>query len=204
MPVRSIENARVDARTIRSVSSLADSLRGVFPFFSSRWSSATLAVLGLVLAACAPADRATQVGAATVTRIVDGDTIDVRLDDGGVERVRLIGIDTPERGAASFWEATRRTAALAPVGARVFVELDVEHRDRYGRLLAYVWQRRPSSRAAGDVRANMVNARVLQAGLATTLTIQPNSRYADVFIELQREARGARRGLWAAERARSA
>jgi micrococcal nuclease len=146
-------------------------------------------------------DRSIRVLAARVTSIVDGDTIDVRIGSR-TERVRLIGMDTPERGTPYFWEATRRTGALAPVGSRVFLELDLEHRDRYGRLLAYVWAERPDSRRAREVRAALVNARVLLSGLATTLTIQPNSRYADLFIDLQRDARAARRGFWGA-RARS-
>ena len=141
------------------------------------------------------ADRSIPVLAATVASIVDGDTIDVRLGSR-TERVRLIGMDTPERGMAYFWEATRRTGALAPIGWRVFLELDLEHRDRYGRLLAYVWGERPASRRAREVRTHMVNARVLLSGLATTLTIQPNSRYAELFIDLQRDARAAGRGFW--------
>jgi len=74
-----------------------------------------------------------------VTAVVDGDTIDTRLDTGRKERVRLIGIDTPERGDCFFSQASARTRALA-LGRRVVLRGDAtqDTRDRYGRLLAYV------------------------------------------------------------------
>ncbi len=76
----------------------------------------------------------------TVTHIVDGDTLDVRLTSGKIERIRLIGIDTPERGVCFFSQATARARQLAmskPVVLRGDATQDT--RDRYGRLLAYVW-----------------------------------------------------------------
>jgi micrococcal nuclease len=76
----------------------------------------------------------------TVTHIVDGDTLDVRLASGKLERIRVIGIDTPERGDCYFAKATERTRQLAmskPVVLRGDPTQDT--RDRYGRLLAYVW-----------------------------------------------------------------
>ncbi len=76
----------------------------------------------------------------TVARVVDGDTVSVRLDGGGLERVRLIGIDTPERGECYAGRATGAARALAG-GRRVELAGDAtqDARDRYGRLLAYVW-----------------------------------------------------------------
>ncbi len=75
-----------------------------------------------------------------VTNVVDGDTIDVRLASGKTERVRVIGIDTPERGQCWFSKATAATRRLAQ-GRRVTLVGDrsQDTRDRYGRLLAYVW-----------------------------------------------------------------
>ena len=76
----------------------------------------------------------------TVTHVVDGDTLDVRLTSGKTERVRLIGIDTPERGVCFTSQATARARQLAmsqPVVLRGDATQDT--RDRYGRLLAYVW-----------------------------------------------------------------
>jgi endonuclease YncB( thermonuclease family) len=76
----------------------------------------------------------------TVTHIVDGDTLDVRLTSGKTERIRLIGIDTPERGVCYFSQATARAAQLA-MSKQVVLRGDAtqDTRDRYGRLLAYVW-----------------------------------------------------------------
>jgi endonuclease YncB( thermonuclease family) len=106
--------------------------------------AAAAAVLGVVLAATVEAPRASTDGAftyrGTVTRIVDGDTLDVRLASGRRERVRLIGIDTPESGACYAAKASARARQLAlskPVVLKGDASQDT--RDRYGRLLAYVW-----------------------------------------------------------------
>jgi endonuclease YncB( thermonuclease family) len=76
----------------------------------------------------------------TVTHVVDGDTLDVRLTSGKTERIRLIGIDTPERGVCFTSQATTRARQLA-MSKRVVLRGDATQatRDRYGRLLAYVW-----------------------------------------------------------------
>jgi micrococcal nuclease len=127
----------------------------------------------------------------TVTRVVDGDTI--RIDGG--ELVRLVGIDTPEadgpyRDEECFGaSASRRTAALLPEGTEVRLVFDVERRDRYDRLLAYVF------RVSDD---RFVNASLVRDGFANALTIPPNVRYADRFRRLERAARDAGRGLWGA------
>jgi endonuclease YncB( thermonuclease family) len=96
------------------------------------------ALIALVSAVAAQAGDFTQKG--TVTHVVDGDTIDVRLMSGKTERVRLIGIDTPESGACWSTQATAATRRLAQ-GKRVTLVGDAtqDTRDRYGRLLAYVW-----------------------------------------------------------------
>jgi micrococcal nuclease len=125
-----------------------------------------------------------------VTRVVDGDTLVVTGD----ERVRLIGVDTPETKKPGTpvqcfgRKATALTERLID-GRRVRLELDVEHRDRYGRLLAYV-------RRAGD--GLFLNAELVRRGYATALTVPPDVRYADRFVRLAREARQAGRGLWSA------
>jgi endonuclease YncB( thermonuclease family) len=95
-------------------------------------------LLALVAAVAAQAGDFTKRG--TVTRVVDGDTIDVRLTNGKTERVRLIGVDTPEKGACWSSQATAATRRLAQ-GKKVTLIGDgtQDTRDRYGRLLAYVW-----------------------------------------------------------------
>jgi micrococcal nuclease len=126
-----------------------------------------------------------------VVHVVDGDTIHVQCD-ARVEKVRYIGIDAPEIHHPTWGEEPggREAAALNRrlVGGRhVRLELDVRARDQYGRLLAYVW--------AGDL---MVNAEVVRLGYAQVMTVPPNVRYQTLFLKLQREARAAGRGLWAA------
>jgi micrococcal nuclease len=123
---------------------------------------------------------------ATVLRVTDGDTIRVRLDGGGVERVRYIGIDTPERGRCFARQATAANARL--LGRRIRLEYDADRRDRYGRLLAYV-------RGRGG---RMVNAELVRGGFAKPLTVAPNVRQAARLGRLARGARRAGRGLWRA------
>jgi micrococcal nuclease len=124
-----------------------------------------------------------------VVRVVDGDTIHVRVGER-LEKVRYIGVNTPEvhhprkgeePGGREAMALNRRLVA----GHAVRLETDVQPRDRYGRLLAYVWR--------GEV---MVNAELVRRGYAQVMTIPPNVRHQALFLELQREARDAGRGLW--------
>jgi micrococcal nuclease len=120
-------------------------------------------------------------------RVADGDTVRVRIDGGREERVRYIGIDTPEvtSGECFADEATAFNERLV-AGREVRLELGAEERDRYGRLLAYVY--------AEDV---LVNAELLRKGYAQPLTVPPNVRFAGRFKRLARDARREGRGLWA-------
>ncbi|MCG0239167.1 MAG: thermonuclease family protein [Firmicutes bacterium] len=126
---------------------------------------------------------------AVVERVVDGDTLEVQLD-GQTERVRMIGVDTPEvHGQVEPYgpEASAFTKKVLAPGTRVWLELDVETRDRYGRLLAYVW--------LADGR--LFNEVLLREGYAQLLTIPPNVKYVERLTAAEREAREAGRGLWA-------
>ena len=157
--------------------------------------TALLAALlaAVALGGCTPSRRAASSdGTATVVSVTDGDTIDV--DFGGhVEPVRLLGIDTPEThhptkpvqcyGA----EASARTADLLPVGSRVKLVRDVEARDRYDRLLAYVY------RAEDDL---FVNLSLVTDGYADTLAIAPNDAHTVELSAARNEARVAGAGLW--------
>jgi micrococcal nuclease len=125
----------------------------------------------------------------TVVRVVDGDTIHVRVGIR-VEKVRYIGVNTPELHHPRKGEEPggREAATLNRTlvdGRRVRLETDVQTRDRYGRLLAYVW-----------VGETMVNAELVRRGYAQVMTIPPNVRHQALFLTLQREARDADRGLW--------
>jgi micrococcal nuclease len=118
--------------------------------------------------------------------VTDGDTIVVRLRGGDIERVRYIGVDTPEstpdQPLECFGhEATERNRDLV-TGQPLRLELGPERRDDYGRLLAYV-----------RTRDAFVNARLLEGGYARTLAIAPNDKRAPSFARI--EARAGRRGL---------
>lgn len=136
---------------------------------------------------------------AVVNKPVDGDTVHVLLADGTEEKVRFIGVDTPEstiqhepygKEASAF---TKREL----LGKRVWLQLDVGERDRYGRLLAYVWTEKPTRIDAMQVRERMFNARLLAEGYAQIMTVPPNVAYVDYFRPIQADARRANRGLWA-------
>lgn len=134
-----------------------------------------------------------------VSRGVDGDTIHVVMPDGTDEKVRFIGVDTPEstvRHDPFGKEASDYTRRRLPVGTRIWLETDVGARDRYGRLLAYIWLAPPTGRGATEIRAKMFNAQLLEEGYAVLMTVPPNVRYVELFRVLQREARSANRGLW--------
>ncbi len=135
-----------------------------------------------------------------VSRVVDGDTL--KLSNG--ERVRLIGVDTPElhysekllRDAKRSGKDIRAIQALGRMasdftkalcqGKKVRLEFDVERRDRYGRILAYVYLE----------DGQFVNARILEEGFGQIMTIPPNVKYAGLFLKLESSARDNRRGLW--------
>jgi micrococcal nuclease len=147
-------------------------------------------------AACTgtPAAPPGEPGAATVTEVVDGDTI--KVDIGGHEEtIRLLGIDTPEtvdpdRPVGCFGpEASTRTEELLPPGTEVRLERDQEARDQFGRLLAYV-------RRADD--GTFVNQTLLAEGFAETLLIEPNHAYAGDLLAAQEAAQQTQAGLWGA------
>ena len=160
----------------------------------------TVAIVGLV--ACADttssADGSAPPGDAggrgTVVRVVDGDTLVVSIG-GSEQRVRLIGIDTPETKKPDTPvqcfgpEASDRTTQLLPAGTAVRLERDAELNDRYGRLLAYVYR---------DGETTSINERLLDEGDARILRIAPNTAYATRFAAVARTAQLARRGLWGA------
>lgn len=131
-------------------------------------------------------------GTASVVRVVDGDTVRVKLA-GKEEPVRLIGIDTPEtHGAGGLREcfgkeATARLEALLPKGTAVRVVRDVEARDRYRRLLAYLYR---------EEDGMFVNLVLAEEGFAAALTIPPNVAHSSRFVAAAAEARRRSLGLW--------
>ncbi len=130
---------------------------------------------------------------------LDGDTIRVILPDGSTHKVRLIGVDTPEikhgsRPAECYGYKAREYTDSHLVGRRVYLEFDVGIKDKYGRLLTYVWLKKPS-----DVGYNvnyMWNYILVKNGYATVMTVPPNVKYAEKFVEAQKYARSHHKGLW--------
>ncbi|HEY6730781.1 MAG TPA: thermonuclease family protein [Solirubrobacterales bacterium] len=136
-------------------------------------------------------DQPPQSASAYVTRAVDGDTVEVRLD-GRIEDVRYIGVDTPEtvkpgEPVQCFGPQASAFNHQLVEDRRVRLVFDSERRDVYGRLLAYVY--------LGD---RFVNGELVRRGLARTLTIAPNDRFAERLKRLEIAAARAGRGLWGA------
>ncbi|GAB6274943.1 MAG: hypothetical protein STSR0004_18080 [Peptococcaceae bacterium] len=144
-------------------------------------------------------EKGTPVLKAAVIYVVDGDTIHVRLENGRKEKVRLIGVDAPEstRVVELYGKEAATYTRKELTDKTVYLELDVAQRDKYGRLLAYVWLMPPRENSRTEVRKAMFNATLLLVGLAQVMTVPPNVKYADMFIEFQKEAREAEKGLWA-------
>ena len=132
---------------------------------------------------------------ARVVRVVDGDTIVV--DRGrGQEKLRYIGVDTPETvkpGSPVEWMGPQASAANRALvdGREVILERDVSEYDRYGRLLRYVWIHDGGT-------WTLVNLALVAAGYAQVVTYPPDVKYVDRYLEAQAEARTAGRGLWGA------
>jgi micrococcal nuclease len=125
----------------------------------------------------------------SVTRVVDGDTIEVRFG-GRIEDVRLIGVDTPETvkpgtPVQCFGPRASHFTKGLLTGRRVRLVFGVERRDIYGRLLAYVY-----------LGHRFVNPILVRRGLARSLTIPPNDRFAPRLRRLELDAARSGRGLW--------
>jgi micrococcal nuclease len=155
----------------------------------------SLAALALALCSavcgCSPSNEPTETETVRVVRVVDGDTIRVDLPSGE-EAVRYIGIDTPESvkpgsPVECFAELASAFNERLVEDERVKLVRDVEERDRYGRLLAYVYRERDGL---------FVNAELVRGGYATVATFPPNVAHEDEFRRLARKARLSGRGLW--------
>lgn len=164
---------------------------------------AVVAVLATALSGCSTPTTTTATipgtsstgTVAVVTHVVDGDTVDLEFGDGRTERVRLLGIDTPETVKPNTPvqcfgpEASAHTKELLATGTGVLIQRDAEARDRYGRLLAYVWRRQDGL---------FVNRDLVVGGYARTLAIAPNNAHRADLSAAAADARGAGTGLWAA------
>ncbi len=122
-----------------------------------------------------------------VVEVHDGDTISVIINQKK-EKVRLIGIDAPEIGQKPWGEKAKKylETLLSSSGRKVTLEFDIDKRDKYGRILAYLW----------TTNGDMVNLLILKSGYAMLFTFPPNVKYVDELRASQREARGRGLGIW--------
>jgi len=136
----------------------------------------------------------------TVTRVIDGDTIEVEMR-GETYKVRLIGINTPESTTRieSYGKEASNFTKSQLLGKKVYLEKDVSETDKYGRLLRYVWLKKPSEPTDSEIRTKMFNAILVLEGYAQAATYPPDVKYAEYFAKYEAEARESSRGLWALE-----
>lgn len=147
----------------------------------------SLVLFSLVLSAkpiawAAQRSAARQSASCVVSHVVDGDTFYCRDD----RKVRLIGMDSPERRQTFGPVARQALIAMLPSGNAVRLERDVVPTDQYGRTLAYVW-----------IGSSMVNEAMVRDGWAVLYTVPPNVKYAERLGRAQKEARARGTGLWA-------
>jgi micrococcal nuclease len=130
---------------------------------------------------------------AILTRVIDGDTLEVSIA-GRTERVRLIGVDSPETNGPPLCYGQEATAhaqgLLDAAGGRIWLEKDVSETDRYGRLLRYVW--------LDPMRQRMLDEVMVADGYAQVSTYPPDVKYQDRFLAAERSAMTEQRGLWGA------
>jgi len=171
-----------------------------------QWRFGAMVLAALALSACdrfeaASAEPTTTLSApaglvanAVIDFVIDGDTVDVIID-GREERIRLIGIDTPETKKRNSPiecfgpEASAFTELLLPVGTPVYIERDIVNRDDYGRILGYVY------RADDGI---FVNYELMRQGFAQPMSIPPNDAFAALFADAARAAEADNAGIWAA------
>ena len=148
----------------------------------------------LLLSGCSNDSTVTSPNSATMKRVVDGDTIDIAIG-GNTERVRLIGINTPEtkhptKGVECFGpEASAYTEQLLPTGTALRVERDIEARDKYGRLLLYVYIENSNV---------FVNLDLVLQGYARPMVFEPNTAHKADFAQAATQAELRNVGLWQA------
>ncbi len=159
----------------------------------------TFAVL-IGLASCSgssqllPPLQGEQADLGKIAHVIDGDTVDIDID-GRTERVRLIGVDTPEtkhptKPIECFGpEASAYLTQLLPKGTAVRIERDVEARDRYGRMLLYLYL------GSNDL---FINLDLVARGFGTPMSIEPNTFYRNDFVRAAAQAEAANVGLWKA------
>jgi len=120
-------------------------------------------------------------------KIFDGDTIGAVVD-GRFEKIRLLGIDAPEMDQRPWGKKSREClkALISAADSRIYIEYDIQRRDKYGRILAYIWSQ--------DKR--MLNEEMMEKGCAVLFTFPPNVKYAARLRAAQKKAQENKTGLW--------
>ena len=120
-------------------------------------------------------------------KIYDGDTIGAVVD-GRFEKIRLLGIDAPEMDQRPWGKKSREClrALISAAGSKVFLEYDIDRRDKYGRILAYAWTQ----------DGKMLNEEMMEKGCAVLFTFPPNVKYAARLRAAQKKAQEDKAGLW--------
>lgn len=136
---------------------------------------------------------------AKVVKVVDGDTIEVSVNNK-TYKVRFIGVNTPEstiKHEPYGKEASNYTKKML-TGKTVYLQKDVSETDKYGRLLRYVWLSIPKDNTNDkEIKEKMYNANLVLNGYAQVMTVPPDVKYSDKFVEYQKSAREGNKGLWA-------
>lgn len=143
----------------------------------------TAALLALPL----PADSAPALQG-KVVKVSDGDTLVVQVDPNRQEKVRLVGIDTPEMAQKPWGERAKAFTERLALGKVVRLEADVQPRDQYGRLLAYAY-----------VGKTFINHELIRQGYAMLLTYPPNVAHVEEFTQAQKLARQEGKGIWSSK-----
>ena len=154
-----------------------------------RWRGWCLVLLLILLPS--PVSSQSDPAVVQVVRVIDGDTIQVCCIARKREKVRYIGINTPEtkhptKGVEYYGKEAAKANRKLVEDKTVILTFDVEQRDRYGRLLAYVFLE----------DGTFGNAWLVEHGFAQVMTVPPNVKHQELFLKIQREAREAGRGLW--------
>lgn len=120
-------------------------------------------------------------------KIYDGDTIGAFIN-GHFEKIRLIGIDAPEMDQRPWGRKSKECliSLISATDSRIALEYDIEQRDKYGRILAYIWTQ----------DGKMINEEMMKKGCAVLFTFPPNVRYAELFRAAQKKAQGHKAGIW--------
>lgn len=134
-----------------------------------------------------------------VTRHIDGDTLEIKHDNGKVDKLRFIGINTPEstKEHEQYGQEASNYTKDKLLNKTVYIEKDTADTDKYGRLLRYVWLDVPKEVNEQEIKTKMFNYILAAEGYAQQMTIQPNVKYGNYFKTAVQEARTGNKGLWA-------